>query len=130
MQYNFKRPFPFLQRVKKAHRPLRLAIEDEVLTIDARPNIGELKVGDLAEIRVHKFRFNREQYSIAYQVLAAGNQCDQSHIDFLLVGTHENFYQQLKLYLPQTRIRGRLHEPRQEPNLYGRTPVRPDETHA
>ena len=55
MQTSFKRPFA--QFVKKAHKPLQLAIEDEVEVVCEAPQIGELKVGDLAGIRVHKFRF-------------------------------------------------------------------------
>ena len=46
MQTNFKRPFA--QYVKKAHKPLRLAIEDEVEVVCEAPEVGELKVGDLA----------------------------------------------------------------------------------
>ena len=47
---------PFAQFVKKAHKPLQLAIEDEVEMVCADSAVGEAKVGDLAGIRVHKFR--------------------------------------------------------------------------
>ena len=57
METNFKRPFA--QYVKKAHKPLQLAIEDEVDVVCDDPEIGELKVGDLAGIRVHTSRFSR-----------------------------------------------------------------------
>ena len=56
MQANFKRPFA--QYVKKAHKPLQLAIEDSVELICDNPEIGESKVGDLIGIRVYKFRFH------------------------------------------------------------------------
>lgn len=56
MKRNYKRPF--VQFVKKAHKPLKLAIEDAVDVV-CTPDIGEMKTGDLSGIRVYKFRFNR-----------------------------------------------------------------------
>ncbi|MDD5028838.1 MAG: type II toxin-antitoxin system RelE/ParE family toxin [Rhodoferax sp.] len=46
------------------NKPLPLVIEDEVDAVCDDPEIGELKVGDLAGIRVHKFRFSRQEYLI------------------------------------------------------------------
>ncbi|MBV5276364.1 type II toxin-antitoxin system RelE/ParE family toxin [bacterium] len=91
MKSNFKRPFA--QYVKKAHKPLQLAIEDEVNAVCDDPEIGELKVGDLAGIRVHKLRFSRQEYLIAYRAP-------------MEVGAHENFYAELKQYLRQEKSRG------------------------
>ena len=65
MQKNYKSPFR--QFVKKAHKPLRLAIEDEVDRVCENPAIGASKKGDLAGILVHKFKFNRQEYLIAYR---------------------------------------------------------------
>ena len=42
MLANFKRPFA--QYVKKAHKPLQLAIEDEVEVVCETPDVGEAKV--------------------------------------------------------------------------------------
>jgi len=53
MRVNYKRPFS--QFVKKAHKPLQLAIEDVVEVICEDPHIGEAKVGDLAGIRSINF---------------------------------------------------------------------------
>ena len=88
---NFKRPF--VQYVKKAHKPLQLAI-------------GELKVGDLAGIRVHKFRFSRQEYLIAYRTPKADLPLEFLFIDFYQVGVHENFYAELKQYLRQEKSKG------------------------
>ena len=65
MLSSFKRPFA--QYVKKAHKPLQLAIADAVDLVCEVPEIGELKVGDLAGIQVYKFRFNRQEYLLAYR---------------------------------------------------------------
>jgi len=65
MKPNYKRPFA--QYVKKAHKPLQLAIEDAVELVCETPQIGELKAGNLTGIRVYKFRFNRQEYLMAYR---------------------------------------------------------------
>lgn len=52
MRPNYKTPFS--RFVKKAHKPLQLAIEDAVEEVCGNPDIGEAKVGDLAGIRVYK----------------------------------------------------------------------------
>jgi hypothetical protein len=104
MPTNFKRPFA--QSVKKARKPLRLAIEDEVEVVCEAPEIGELKVGDLAGIRVHKFRFNRQEYLMAYRSPAKNGPVEFLIIDFYQVGVHENFYDELKQYLRHEKQRG------------------------
>jgi hypothetical protein len=95
---------PFKQFVKKAHKPLRLAIEDEVDAICDNPDIGEPKLGELSGIFVHKFKFNHQEYLIAYQPPMEDQKSDASLLEFLIidfykVGTHENFYNELKRYL-------------------------------
>jgi len=97
MQRKYKRPF--MQFVKKAHKPLKLMIEDAVNFICDNPDIGEEKVGDLAGIRIYKFHFNRQQYLIAYRPPAKELPVEFLVIDFYQVGTHENFYEALKRYL-------------------------------
>jgi hypothetical protein len=101
MKANFKRPFS--QYVKKARKPLQLAIEDAVEEVCVNPNIGEAKLGDLAGIRVYKFRFQRQEYLMAYHpTVETGRHSGEVEflvIDFYQVGSHENFYDELKRYL-------------------------------
>jgi hypothetical protein len=104
MEVNYKRPFA--QYVKKAHKPLQLVIEDEVAVVCDTPEVGELKVGDLAGIRVHKFRFGRQEYLIAYRAPDGDAPVEFLVIDFYQVGTHENFYAELKQYLRQEKHKG------------------------
>lgn len=61
---NYK--IPFSKFVKKAHKPLQLAIEDVVEEVCENTEAGEAKVGDLVGIRVYKFKFNRQEYLVAY----------------------------------------------------------------
>jgi len=106
MYRNYKRPFS--QFVKKAHKPLKLAIEDAVDVVCATPDIGELKTADLAGIRVYKFRFNRQQYLLAYRLSPGQPEVEFLIIDFYQVGTHENFYESLKRYLKRGTDRGEV----------------------
>ena len=102
MKPNYKPPFS--RFVKKAHKPLQLAIEDAVEDVCANPEIGEAKTGDLAGLWVCKFRFNRQEYLMAYrspsaQVRRAGVDIEWMLIDFYQISAHENFYDDLKRYL-------------------------------
>lgn len=103
---NYKRPFRDF--VKKARIALQRAIEDEVELVCEDPGAGESKAGDLAGIRVHKFRFQRQEYLMAYrspapELAAEGIDIDFVMIDFYQVGPHQNFYDLLKRYLRAER---------------------------
>lgn len=97
-----------MQYIKKAHKPLQLAIEDAVALVFDSPDIGELKVGDLSGIRVYKFRFNRQEYLVAYCPPAKDSPLKFLFIDFYQVGSHENFYDELKHYLRQECNKGEM----------------------
>ena len=106
MNKNFKSPFS--RFVKKSHKPLQLAIEDAVDEVCDDVSIGEAKAGDLAGIRVYKFKFNRVEYLMAYRQPAAVEGIDPTTIewlaiDFYQVGLHENFYDDLKRYIKTER---------------------------
>ena len=102
MKAHFKRPFSVY--VKKARKPLQLAVQDAVDAVCANPDIGEAKVGDLAGIWVYKFKFQRQEYLVAYRPPTVeqrrqGVDIEFLVIDFYQVGSHENFYDELKRYL-------------------------------
>ena len=102
MNPNYKPPFS--RFVKKAHKPLQLAIEDAVEEICEDPEIGEAKTGDLSGIWVYKFKFNRQVYLVAYRTPKPEEReqavkVELLIIDFYQVGLHENFYDELKRYL-------------------------------
>jgi len=85
---------PFRKFVKKQTRPTQLAVEDEIERISENPAIGETKLGDLQSIKVHKFKFQKQSFLIAYRHA-------EPDIVFYLIGTHENFYRDLKRYLKE-----------------------------
>jgi AraC-like DNA-binding protein len=58
---------------------------------EENPDVGEPKKGDLAGVRVHKYRIDKELMLLAY----AANKAKQVVILFGY-GTRENFYRDLK----------------------------------
>ena len=77
--------------VKKLHAEEKRALDEAVRSVIAEPASGEMKKGDLSNVRVYKYRFNREQMLLAY----AAN-LEQQVIILMGYGTHENFYRDLK----------------------------------
>jgi mRNA-degrading endonuclease RelE of RelBE toxin-antitoxin system len=80
----------FDRAVKKMHRLQKAALDEAVRTISSQPDAGETKVGDLAGVRIYKFRMGKVLSLLAYRVL------DENTVKLLMVGPHENFYRDLK----------------------------------
>lgn len=80
----------FERAVKKLHKQQKADLDTAVRAIVADVEIGEAKVGDLAGIRVHKFRLANQLCLLSYRVL------DEETVKLLTVGPHENFYRDLK----------------------------------
>lgn len=85
---------PFKRFVKKQSRPFKLVIEDEVEWVVSNPETGGLKKGDLVGFRVHKFKFQKQEYLMAYRQ-------ETKSLIFYMIDTHENFYRNLKQYLKE-----------------------------
>ena len=86
----------FAQFVKKAPKPLQLAIEIRVAEVCNNPRIGQQKLGDLQGMFIYKFRFNTQEYLMAYQFDHFAGELKITWIEFCQIGPHENFYSQLK----------------------------------
>lgn len=80
----------FVRATKRLHQPQKADLDKAVHAISADPAIGEAKVGDLAGVRVYKFRLSNQLCLLAYRVL------DESSLKLLTFGPHENFYRDLK----------------------------------
>ncbi|WP_099074180.1 type II toxin-antitoxin system RelE/ParE family toxin [Proteus alimentorum] len=78
-------------RFEKAMKKLPVSdvkiIEDEIDQIIDNPLIGEQKKGDLAYLRVHKFRLNELTVLLGYSWVANKVELYLLHID-----SHENVY--------------------------------------
>ncbi len=82
----------FLKFKKKSSRKLQLETDKQVKNICNNPKIGELKKGDLKNIRVYKFTFGKQLILLSYEI--------KNNTLFLYsIGSHENFYKKLKQYL-------------------------------
>jgi mRNA-degrading endonuclease RelE of RelBE toxin-antitoxin system len=80
----------FERAVKKLHKQQKADLDTAVRAVVADVEIGEAKVGDLAGIRVYKFRLANQLCLLSYRVL------DEETLKLLTVGPHENFYRDLK----------------------------------
>ena len=108
---NYKKPFTTF--LKKQHKAFQAVIEDEVARVCGEPSVGEAKIGDLSGIYVHKFKYLKQNYLLAYHVpieqaaFARLTEDDSEQqrtpsflfLDLYKLGSHENFYDDLKAYL-------------------------------
>lgn len=81
----------FERAVKKLHKQQKATLDQAVRTIASQPDVGETKVGDLADVRVYKFCMGTLLCLLAYRVL------DENTLKLLMVGPQENFYRGLKV---------------------------------
>jgi mRNA-degrading endonuclease RelE of RelBE toxin-antitoxin system len=82
---------PFKKAVKRLHRNQKKDLDEGVKSVVGNPMIGEQKAGDLAWLRVYKFRMVNQVTLLAYEY-ATGSETVILHG----VGSHENFYRDLK----------------------------------
>jgi len=82
----------FKNAVKKLHKNQKESLDEAIKVILGNPLIGELKKGDLAEVRVYKFRMINNLTLVAYKY-----DEQNSLIKFFALGSHENFYRDLKV---------------------------------
>ncbi len=79
----------FRRNYKKLYDNQLPLVNDAIHNIIADPKIGEEKKGDLAGVRVYKFKVYDQQILLAYRF-------DEYSILLLALGSHENFYRDLK----------------------------------
>ncbi|MEE9342700.1 MAG: type II toxin-antitoxin system RelE/ParE family toxin [Gammaproteobacteria bacterium] len=81
----------FARTVKKLQKKEKAALDRAVKKVMGDPMAGDLKVGDLAGVRVFKFKVNAQQYLLGYQYSESAVT-----LTLLALGSHENFYRDLK----------------------------------
>lgn len=81
----------FKKVAKKLHHNQKQALDEAVQAVASDPMIGEMKVGDLSGVRVHKFKMVGQLTLLAYTW-----QDEILTLTLLALGTHENFYRDLK----------------------------------
>ena len=84
----------FAKAVKKLRAQDKIIVDKSVMAIANDPKIGEEKKGDLAGIFVHKFKLNKQEILLAYQLRPT--KVHPASVVLLSLGSHENFYAELK----------------------------------
>lgn len=79
----------FKKSAKKLMRNQIEIVEDAIDEIVKDPELGEVKKGDLAGVRVYKFHLHKQLMLLAYQQT-------EKELVLLSLSTHENFYRDLK----------------------------------
>ena len=81
----------FKRNVKRLRKNQKAELDTAIHEIIQTPHLGDAKVGDLAGVRVHKFSISNQQMLLAY----SWDQ-DGEAITLLALGSHKNFYRDLK----------------------------------
>ena len=79
----------FKRAYKRLHPKQKADVDDAVASIVRDPAIGEAKKGDLLGVFVYKFKSSGQLILLAYEY-------DPATRMLLLLGSHENFYRDLK----------------------------------
>ena len=81
----------FRKAVKKLHKNQKKHLDKAIQKITNDPTLGEAKTGDLASVRVYRFKILNQLTLLAYTY-------DNNKMILILLtfGTHENFYRDLK----------------------------------
>ena len=82
----------FEKAYKKLHKNQLKDANEAIRKIIDNPLIGDLKKGDLSDVRVYKFKMVNQLTLIAYTY-----ENTEIILTFLAIGSHENFYRDLKL---------------------------------
>lgn len=81
----------FARAVKKLPTQQKSELDVAVKAIMADPLLGEAKVADLAGVRVYKFKMNKQLTLLGYEY-----DGETVTLYLLKLGSHENFYRDLK----------------------------------
>ena len=81
----------FSRAVKRLNANQKANLDEAIRYLMAHPEAGDSKVGDLAGVRVWKFRMNRQLALLAYS-----HDGERLILTLLALGSHENFYRDLK----------------------------------
>lgn len=91
MSWEVRQTRRFARAYKKLHDKIAADVDDAVARVAGNPDIGQQKKGDLARLRVYKFRSQGQRYLLGY------TRDDDVRLIYLeAVGPHENFYRDLK----------------------------------
>jgi len=82
----------FKKSYKQLHKNQLIDVNKAIEAVIADVNIGEQKKGDLSWLRVYKFKTSGQLTLLGYMVNTNG----EIVLTFVDIGSHENFYRDLK----------------------------------
>ena len=82
----------FKRQTKKLHRNQKKDLDMAIREIIANLSLGDFKKGALSSIQVYKFKMVSQLTLLAYEVYES-----QLRLELIALGSHENFYRDLKL---------------------------------
>jgi mRNA interferase RelE/StbE len=82
----------FLKKIKKLTKQDRAKVDRQIQLLLANPTLGKEKRQDLKGVFVRKFKMNRQETLLSYQFT-------KEKLFLITVGSHENYYRDLKKYL-------------------------------
>ena len=82
----------FAKQKRKLKKNQIKKLDEVIKEIISKPDIGDLKKGDLQGIRVYKYKIGNNLILLAYEV-------DGSTLYLYSMGSHQNFYRELSKYL-------------------------------
>lgn len=88
---NIQQTATFSKQIKKLHKNQKGELDQAIKAIVKNPAIGEMKKGDLNGVQVYKFKMVNQLTLLAYDFNASKKQ-----LILLAIGSHENFYRNLK----------------------------------
>lgn len=81
----------FQRQIKKLHKNQKQDLDTAIYQILENPDVGEMKKGDLHGVQVYKFFMVQQLTLLAYEYFEG-----QLQLHLLMLGSHENFYRDLK----------------------------------
>jgi mRNA-degrading endonuclease RelE of RelBE toxin-antitoxin system len=81
----------FKKAVKKLHTNQKKELDKAVKTLMDAPLLGEQKKGDLSFLRVYKFKMVKQVTLLGYSY-----ENDSVILELIAIGSHENFYRDIK----------------------------------
>lgn len=81
----------FAKATKRLHANQKHGLDDAIRQLIANPTLGSLKIGDLSGVRMYKFMLLDQLTLLAYEVDDVAGM-----IHLLALGSHQNFYRELK----------------------------------
>ncbi|MCG5535248.1 type II toxin-antitoxin system RelE/ParE family toxin [Ectothiorhodospira mobilis] len=91
MTWGIRQTRRFARSYKKLHDNVVVHVDAAIEEVARNPDIGKRKKGDLAALRVYKFRCLNQDYLLGYT-----RDSGLRLIYLETVGPHENFYRDLK----------------------------------